>query len=103
MGVDGFFEELAGLVDGVLLDNRVILAARGAWPSTADRYSADLYRWEQVEDPFLRRLTRAAAEAGVPVVMGGHSIVSGGLMVLAEIVQARKAEDQGALSAATAA
>jgi hypothetical protein len=89
VGVDGFLDELARLVDGVLFDNRVILAARGLWPSAADRFNSDLYRWEKVEDPFLRRLTQAAAEARVPVVLGGHSVVAGGLMALVEAFQMR--------------
>jgi len=84
VGVEGFFDELADLVDGVLLDNRVILAARGLWPSTPDRFNSDLYRWDRVGEPFLRRFTRAAAEARVPVVLGGHSVVAGGLMALVE-------------------
>jgi hypothetical protein len=87
VGVDGFFDELAQLVDGVLFDNRVILAARGLWPSAADRFNSDLYQWDRVEDPFLRRLTQAAAEARVPVVLGGHSVVAGGLMALVEALQ----------------
>jgi hypothetical protein len=87
VGVDGFFDELAQLADGVLFDNRVILAARGLWPLAADRYNSDLYRWDRVEDPFLRRLTRAAVEARVPVVLGGHSVVAGGLMALVEALQ----------------
>ncbi len=87
-GVEGFFDELAELVDGVLFDNRVILAARGLWPSTPDRFNSDLYRWDKVEEPFLRRLTRAAAEARVPVVLGGHAVVAGGLMALVESFQA---------------
>ncbi|MDY6876869.1 MAG: hypothetical protein SWK90_11805 [Chloroflexota bacterium] len=84
VGVGAFFDKLADLVDGVLLDNRVILAARGLWPSTPDRFNSDLYRWDRVEEPFLRRFTRAAAEARVPVVLGGHSVVAGGLMALVE-------------------
>lgn len=90
VGIERFFRDLGGMVDGVLLDNRVILAARGIWPSMADRYCSDLLRWRDVEEPFLRRMTWAAAEAPVPIVMGGHSIVSGGLMALAEIVSAGK-------------
>ncbi len=84
VGVEGFFDELAELADGVLFDNRVILAARGLWPSAADRFNSDLYRWDRVGEPFLRRFTRAAAEARVPVVLGGHSVVAGGLMALVE-------------------
>lgn len=90
VGVERFFEELAGLVDGVLLDNRVILAARGLWPSAADRFNSDLYQWERVGEPFLRRFTRAAAEARIPVVLGGQSVVAGGLMALVEAFELGK-------------
>jgi hypothetical protein len=84
VGVERFFEELSEVVNGVILDNRVIVAARQLWPSTVDRFNSDLYRWEEVEDPFLQGLTHAAAEAPIPVVMGGHSVVAGGLMALTE-------------------
>jgi hypothetical protein len=99
VGVDGFLGEFAQLVDGVLFDNRVILAARGLWPSAADRFNSDLYRWDRVEDPFLRRLTQAAAEARVPVVLGGHSVVAGGLMALVEAFRmgGRTCDADGAL------
>jgi hypothetical protein len=84
IGVRPFFDALARLANGVLLDNRVILASRGLWPSTLDRFNSDLYRWDHVEDPFLRSLTRAAAESPIPVVMGGHTVVAGGLMAAVE-------------------
>lgn len=84
VGVERFFEELAELTGGVLFDNRVILAARGLWPSPLDRFNSDLHRWDEVEEPFLRHFTRAAAAARVPVVLGGHSVVAGGLMALVE-------------------
>ncbi len=90
VGITGFFDALADLADGVLMDNRVILAARGLWPSAADRFNSDLFRWDRVQEPFLRRFTRAAAEAPVPVVMGGHSVVAGGLMALAEAVSSER-------------
>lgn len=84
VGVANFFQALSELTNAVLLDNRVILASRALWPSTLDRFKSDLYRWEAVEEPFLQRLTRAAAEAQIPVLMGGHSVVAGGLMALTE-------------------
>ncbi len=92
VGVEGLFDELAELVNGVLFDNRVILAARGLWPSASDRFNSDLYRWERVEEPFLRRFTRAAMEARVPVVLGGHSVVAGGLMALVEAFEMKREE-----------
>lgn len=84
VGVERFFAELAELAQGVLLDSRLILAARRLWPSTADRFNSDLLRWDEVQDPFLRAFTRAAVEAQVPVVLGGQSLVAGGLMALVE-------------------
>lgn len=95
VGVERFFEALGELANGVLLDNRVILASRGLWPSAMDRFNSDLYRWRQIEEPLLRRLTRAAAEASVPVVMGGHTVVAGGLMALAEAVHPGAPASQG--------
>ena len=91
-GVEGLFDELAQLADGVLLDSRVILAARDSWPSTADRFNSDLHRWDLVKDPFLRDFTRAAAGAQVPVVLGGHSVVAGGLMALVESYETARQE-----------
>jgi hypothetical protein len=87
IGIERFFDELAGLANGALIDSRVILAARGLWPSKRDRFNSDLHRWEEIEEPFLRRFTRAAAEAQIPVVLGGHSIVAGGLMALVESLE----------------
>ena len=95
VGFQGFFEALGDLADAVLIDNRVILASRGLWPSALDRFNSDLYRWDEVENPFLRDLTRAAARAPVPVVMGGHSVVAGGLMALAEAVAGTRSPTQG--------
>ncbi len=92
VGVDRFFPALSELANAVLLDNRVILASRGLWPSAVDRFNSDLHRWENVEEPFLRHLTRAAAEAPIPVLMGGHSVVSGGLMALTETLMPRPAD-----------
>lgn len=89
VGLERFFESLATLGQAVLLDNRVILAHRGLWPSDADRFYSDLRRPDQVSDPFLRELTAAALAAPVPVIMGGHSLVSGGIYALVEAAWAR--------------
>ena len=88
VGVDCFFQELGEMAEAVLLDSRVILAAMGLWPSIPDRFNSDLHRWDRVAQPFLRRFTRAAAEAQVPVMLGGHSVVAGGLMALLESLEA---------------
>jgi hypothetical protein len=89
VGFTGFFETLATMGQAIFLDNRVILAHRGLWPSAADRFYSDLRQPAHVEEPFLRTLTEAAMAASVPVIMGGHSLVSGGMYALVEAAWAR--------------
>ncbi len=84
VGVEQFFVRLGDMADAILLDSRVILASRGLWPDDADRFYADLMMDAHVEEPFLRALTAAARSSPIPVVMGGHSLVAGGLAVLLE-------------------
>ena len=84
VGLERFFAEMSELADAMFLDSRVILAARkrGAWPSPADRFNSDLRRPDEIADPFLRDFTAAALAAPIPIVLGGHSLVSGGLLAL---------------------
>lgn len=82
VGLERFFREMGELGDAMFLDSRVIMAARKSWPSPADRFYSDLRRPDSITDPFLRDFTAAALAAPIPVVLGGHSLVSGGLWAL---------------------
>jgi len=82
VGLEQFFHEMGELADAMFLDSRVMMAARGSWPSPADRFYSDLRRPDDIADPFLREFTAAALAALIPVVLGGHSLVSGGLLAL---------------------
>jgi hypothetical protein len=84
VGSRRFFEEVASLADCAFIDTRVLVAHAGATPSRADRFLSDLGRHQEVEDPFLRGFTEAAVQAPLPVLLGGHSLMSGGLMALTE-------------------
>lgn len=84
VGLGAFFKSLGTMAQAVFLDNRVILAHRGVWPTAADRFHSDLRQPDQIHDPFVRSLTEAAMAAPVPVIMGGHSLVSGGMYALIE-------------------
>jgi len=92
-GVEGLFEALSALGSAVFLDSRVLFAHAHVDPSRPDRFHSDLGQWEQIEEPVVRDVTRAAAEAQVPVILGGHSLVSGGIMALVQA--AWDAHDRG--------
>jgi hypothetical protein len=75
---------LAELGDAAVIDTRVLLAheigaSEARWPPPADRFASDLLLHESIRDERLRVLTRSAAEAEIPVVLGGHSLVGPGL------------------------
>jgi len=84
VGLERFFETLAELGDAAFIDTRVLLAHKRIDASREDRFLSDLGRWQEIRDPFLRDFTRAALEAPIPVLLGGHSLMSGGLMALNE-------------------
>jgi hypothetical protein len=84
VGLERFFETLAELGDGAFIDTRVVLAHKRIDASREDRFLSDLGHWQEIGDPFLRDFTRAALEAPIPVLLGGHSLMSGGLMALNE-------------------
>lgn len=84
VGVERFFAQMGELGDALVLDTRVIEAHMGVSPSREDRFQSDLLNFEGISDPFLRRFTEGAAGAPKPVLLGGHSLVSGGLMALVD-------------------
>lgn len=84
VGTRRFFAELGELADVACLDTRPIMAHLGVTASRADRFWSDLGCPECIQDSFLREFTEAAREAPIPVLLGGHSLVAGGLMLLTE-------------------
>ena len=85
VGMECFFREvIPALGQAAFLDDRVMWAHQRAWPSESDRFHSDLLDAEAIADPFVRRFTEAALACPVPIVLGGHSLVSGGLYVLVE-------------------
>ena len=80
----GFFARLAEAADGAILDTRPLLAADGTLPPANDRFASDLFLPEEIADSRWRSFTEAARNAPIPVVLGGHNLVSGGLFLLAD-------------------
>lgn len=95
LGPAGFFEALGDVADAAIMDSRVLMAASGHHPGAADRYASDLFLADAIQDEWVRTFTAAACAAPIPVLLGGHSVVSGGLEVLAGLVAARRGGASG--------
>jgi len=86
VGMDRFFQTLCEWSDAVFMDNRVIMAHRGLWPASEERFASDLGWVDRVDDPFLQEFTAAAQGASIPIILGGHSLVSGGLLAIVDMI-----------------
>ena len=84
VGLEAALRTLAEMADAACLDSRVLTAHARRSPSREDRFNSDLGRAKLIRDPMLRDLTAAAAAAPLPVLLGGHALVSGGLMALVQ-------------------
>ena len=90
IGIEQFFYQvLPQFGQAAFIDDRVLWADHHIWPHASDRFNSDLLRPEAIRDPYVRRFTEAARACPIPVVLGGHSLVSGGLHVLVEAAWAR--------------
>ena len=89
-GPAALIAHLASLGDAVVLDTRVLMAARAGsadstrWPEVEDRFASDFGDAARVRTPWLAELTAAAVAADLPVMLGGHGLVSDGLRILAD-------------------
>ena len=78
-GWDAFFTSLAKHASAAILDTRPLLTTNSDMPSTADRFRSDLLRIARIENPTWKSFTQAAQRASLPVLLGGHNLISGGL------------------------
>lgn len=90
IGPERFFEVMSTFADVVFMDTRVIFAHMKEPVDEWDRYNSDLGSWRNIRNPKVREFTRCAVSASIPVVLGGHSLVSGGLWLLAEALLEEK-------------
>jgi hypothetical protein len=90
VGMERFFATMGQLGHAAIIDSRVIFTHFGLTPTVDDRFNSDLGEYERIGDPFIREFTRQALEAPIPIVLGGHSLVSGGLLALIEVSQSKR-------------
>jgi len=84
-GFGDFFSALEDSADAAIIDSRPLLALKGSLPSPHERFSSDLFRVSELEDPVWIEFTQQAMDCSIPILLGGHSLVSGGLHLLSEI------------------
>ncbi|MEN6369173.1 MAG: hypothetical protein ABFD77_05685 [Thermotogota bacterium] len=83
-GTEPFFRRLEDAADAAWIDTRPLLSSGEDLPSASARFASDLFLLDEVDDPTWRSFTEAALRCRIPVVLGGHSLVSGGLYLAAE-------------------
>ena len=86
-GPTGLVSALEQTCDAVFLDTRVLFAHRHLAPARTDRFASDALRPDDVGESWVRDLTEAMTRASIPIVPGGHSLMSGGVWALSEQVR----------------
>lgn len=82
LGFQNFFAFLAEIAQGAVLDTRVLFEHFHWQLTSKDRFASDLGELDLISHPCLREFTAAAMQASIPVLLGGHSLVTGGLWAL---------------------
>lgn len=84
IGAPAFIAQLAQLADAAIIDSRVLFAHQRLRPSAPDRFYSDLLEPALIHESWIREFTAAVRDAPIPILLGGHSLVSGGLYALAD-------------------
>ncbi|MDE2966262.1 MAG: hypothetical protein OXS30_02070 [Chloroflexota bacterium] len=77
-GTEGFVTRLSAVCDSMLWDTRPFFLHLGWNPTRSDRFWSDMGRWDEIADARLRDLVRGLAPHRA--LMGGHSLVAGGML-----------------------
>ncbi|MDQ6694761.1 MAG: hypothetical protein M3014_10140 [Chloroflexota bacterium] len=86
-GPSGLLSTLEQTCQAAFLDTRVLFAHSNLRPSRAERFASDALLPGEIVDPHIRAFTEAALRSSLPIVLGGHSLISGGVWALAERVR----------------
>jgi hypothetical protein len=86
IGISGFFEQLSQTAQAAFIDTRVLMAHHRSWPRRSDRFASDLGLAHRVGDPWLQEFTSAAHSTSIPIILGGHGLLSGDMLALCELL-----------------
>jgi hypothetical protein len=86
VGIRDYIDTLSEISQAAFIDTRVLLAHRRTWPSKSDRFHSDLGIAGKIDDPWLKEFTSSSREAPIPIILGGHGLLSGDMLAFAEIL-----------------
>lgn len=95
VGFAAFVTALGKVADAAFMDSRVLFQHLGLMLSARDRFSSDLMRPADIQNRVARDFTRSVLDAAIPVVLGGHCLVSGGLRALVDSAVRRQKTGNG--------
>jgi hypothetical protein len=96
VGPTRFFQTLAKMGQAALIDSRVLFHHLHLDLSAPDRFYSDMMQPELIANRVAREFTEAAMLAPIPVVLGGHSLVAGGLWALIDAAWLDKDNERAA-------
>ncbi|HED24390.1 MAG TPA: hypothetical protein ENN91_04615 [Firmicutes bacterium] len=86
-GTERFFDYLARVARCAFIDSRVLMYHFKYEFSDRERFLSDLGRWREIDHPWLKVFTKAAEECSIPVILGGHSLISGSLWAICDEIE----------------
>ncbi|MFO8192186.1 MAG: hypothetical protein R6U08_05390 [Bacillota bacterium] len=86
-GTERFFGYLARVARCAFIDSRVLMYHFKYDFSDRERFLSDLGRWREIDNPWLKTFTKTAEECAIPVILGGHSLISGSLWAICDEIE----------------
>ena len=80
VGIESFFANISKWADCAFIDTIVLLAHHKEWPSNQDRFASDLFLINEIQSTWLKKFTMAAQQSPIPIILGGHSLLTGDLL-----------------------
>lgn len=84
VGPREFFKRMSELCDGMLFDMLVLFAHLGWRPGAEERFASYLLMADRIKTKPIREFTEAARDAPFPLLLGGHTLVSGAFWTMVE-------------------
>ena len=84
VGPRDFFKKMGELGDGMLFDMLVLFAHLRWRPAAEERFASYLFMTDRIATKPLRDFTEAARDAPFPLLLGGHTLVSGAFWTMVE-------------------